>query len=81
MGIRTSGTLAAQDDSLKSNDQTIGKGSTDVTNSQMTSGSHRFPSYYADGFAAAPALRTEPSGDETETRPKNVALFFYVKIN
>jgi hypothetical protein len=70
-----------QDDSLKGHDHAIGKASTDVTNSQMTSGSHRFPSYYTDGFAAAPALRTDPSANATETRPKNVALFFYVKIN
>lgn len=59
----------------------LGSSATDVTGNMMTPTSRRIPSYIADGFANAPPLLTGTNDSSGDNRPRNVSVFYYIRIN
>jgi hypothetical protein len=70
-----------QDQRVAGHTHPIGTGATDVTNNQMTPASRRIPTYINDVFSNPPALSTGSNDTSGENRPKNVGVYYYVKIN
>jgi hypothetical protein len=75
-----------QPDSVGSHDHPVGQAMSDVgavspSGQVLVAEGGRFPSYYNDHYAKQPPARTSPNQPGDETRPKNVAVYFYIKIN
>lgn len=67
-------------DSVGPHDHVLLLAATDVINNQMTSVSRRLPSNIVDQFAQAPPLATALSTG-METAPKNVAVYWYIRVD
>src|SRR5262249_2646136 len=76
---------APQEDAFREHLHTVGAGTTDVgalsTGQVLLTAGKRMPSYYGspDPYTYTTPPPTSSSGDK-ETRPKNVALYYYIKI-
>jgi hypothetical protein len=75
-GIRTAGDF--QIDEIKAHKHTIGINGTDTTT--MVPGTQRLAHFRNDAYGAGESKQTNLYGAK-ETRPKNIAVYFYLKIN
>ncbi len=70
---------SAQSDELGSHNHKIGINGTDTFSMAPGGATQRLAHFNSDGYGAGPAKTTEYSGT-AETRPKNIGVFFYIRV-